>query len=106
MLLVNPPNDLYIANELIDSVLATAMHATRASSNRSLIHPTPGALAFQRDMMLDIPPIADLISIPTSRQAIIDEIIRTVNLKRLKHDYRVSAQVLFKVYTPKKLDSR
>jgi hypothetical protein len=106
MLLINPPNDLYDANDMIDSILATAMHATRASANRSLMNNTPGALAFHRDMMLDIPLIADLLTIRNSRQAIIDESLRHANLKRLNHDYRVGEQVSLEVYAPKKLDAR
>ena len=61
---------------------------------------TPGALAFHCDMLLDIPLIADLITIHNSRQAIIDESLRIANLHRLNHDYRVNEQVLFKVYAP------
>jgi hypothetical protein len=106
MLLVNPPNDIITASDLIDSVLATAMHATRASANRSLTNNTSGALAFHRDMLSDIPLIADLITIRNSRQAIIDESLRVANMQRLNHDYRVGEQVLFKVYAPKKLDAR
>jgi hypothetical protein len=92
MLLVNPPNDIITASDLIDSVLATAMHATRASTNRSLMNNTPGALAFHRDMLLDIPLIADLITIRNSRHAIIDENLRVANMQRLNHDYRVGEQ--------------
>jgi hypothetical protein len=106
MLLVNPPNDIITASDLIDSVLATYMHATRASANRSLMNNTPGALALHRDMPLDIPLIADLITIRNSRQAIIDESLRVANMQRLNHDYRFGEQVLFKVYAPKKLDAR
>jgi hypothetical protein len=66
----------------------------------------PGALAFHRDMMLDIPLIADLITIRKSRQSIIDESLRIANLSRLNHDYRVGEQVLLKVFAPNKLDAR
>jgi hypothetical protein len=106
MLLVNPPNDILDANDLIDSVLATAMHATRASAHRSLMNRTPGALAFHRDMMLDIPLVADLITIQNSRQAIIDETLRKANLHRLNHDYAAGEFVLFKVFAPAKLEAR
>jgi hypothetical protein len=95
MLLVNPPNDIITASDLIDSVLATAMHmhATRASANRSLMNNTPGALAFHRDMLMGIPLIADLITIRNSRQAIIDESHRVANLHRLNPDYHVGEKV-------------
>jgi hypothetical protein len=75
-------------------------------SHRSLMNHTPGALAFHRDMLLDIPLIADLITIRNSRQRIIDERLRVANLHRLNHDYRIGEQVLFKVFAPKKLEAR
>jgi hypothetical protein len=56
MLLVNPPNSILDADELTNSVLATTMHAIRASLNRSLVNISLGALAlFHCDMMPDIP---------------------------------------------------
>jgi hypothetical protein len=88
MLLVNSPNNLYDTNGLIYSVLvATAMDATRASSNCSLLNHTPGALAsLHRDMMMDIPLIAaDLITMRNSRPVIIDEKLCIANLERQFH---------------------
>jgi hypothetical protein len=85
------------------------MHATRASANRALsLSPnnSPGSRAFHRDMMLDIPLIADLITIRSSRQAAVHESIRIANLCQLTHDNRQREQVMFKVYKPNKLDAR
>jgi hypothetical protein len=90
------PNDTITTSDLIDSVLATAMHATRASANLSLINNTPGSLAFHRGMLLDIPLIADLITIRNSLQAIIDKSPRVANLHLLNHDHQDGEQVLFK----------
>jgi hypothetical protein len=56
-------------------------------------------------MMLDIPLIADLITIRNSRQRIIDERLRVANLHRLNHDYRIGERVLFKVFALNKLDA-
>jgi hypothetical protein len=106
MLLINPPNDIINASELIDSVLAAAMHATRAFANRSLSNNTPGSLAFHRNMMSDIPLIADLITIRNSRQAAVDESLRITNLRRLSNDYSQGERVMFRVYKPNKLDAR
>jgi transposase InsO family protein len=58
---VNPPDDVNELSDVIDSALATAMHATRCSASRSLAGHTPGALAFHRDMFLDVPLISDLL---------------------------------------------
>jgi hypothetical protein len=106
MLLVNPPNDVYDANNLIDSILATAMHGTQAPCNRSLMNKSPDAHTFHRDMMLDIPLIADFIAIHNSRRAVIDESLHHAHEKRLNNEYRVGEQVLLKIYAPKKLDAR
>jgi transposase InsO family protein len=81
------PLDFMHANDLIDSVSATTMFASRVLPYRSLMDNTPGALAFHRDMLLDIPLIADLITIRNSRQRIINERLRLVDLHRLNHDY-------------------
>jgi hypothetical protein len=63
------------AADLIDTALAMAMYATRASIHHSLSI-SPGALAFQRDMILNIPLIADLELIRQRRQVIIDDNLR------------------------------
>jgi hypothetical protein len=57
-------------------------------------------------MLLDIPLVADLITIRNSRQAIIDESLRVASMRRLNHDYRINEQVLLKVHAPNKLDAR
>jgi hypothetical protein len=97
---------IIIASELVESVLATAMHATRASANRSLSNNTPGSLAFHRDMMSDIPLIAEAMAIRNSRQATVDESLRTANLRQLSRDYRQGEQGLFEVHAPNKLEAR
>jgi hypothetical protein len=43
----------------MDTCLSTAMYAVRTAVHRSL-KICPGAFVFQRDMMLDIPLLADL----------------------------------------------
>jgi hypothetical protein len=88
-LLVNPPNDLQNAIDLIAlvflSILQSISHGPRSRSS-----------CFHRDMMLDIPLISELISIRNSRQAIIDESHSIANLRELNHDYRVCEQVLLR----------
>jgi hypothetical protein len=76
------------------------MYATQASANRSLSNNTPGSLDFHRDMMLDIPLIADLITICNSLQATVDDSLRIANLRRLNHDYRQCEQVMSKSKNP------
>ena len=53
------PQTAEAANDIIDTALATASYASRASLHHTL-HVSPGALVFQRDMLLNIPLVADL----------------------------------------------
>jgi hypothetical protein len=46
------------ARDIIDNALATAMHAMQTTVTATL-GSTPGALAFARDMFLNMPLIAD-----------------------------------------------
>jgi transposase InsO family protein len=54
-----PPAGVDDVKQLVNTALANAMYAMRASFH-SGIQTTPGALAFHRDMVLNIPLIADL----------------------------------------------
>ena len=54
----HPPRDVAEAYEIVDSSLASAQYAIRAAIHRTL-QISPGALVFQRDMLLPIPIIAD-----------------------------------------------
>ena len=99
---VHPPTNAAQARQLVENALATAMHATRCAVNRSL-GISPGALVFQRDMFLNLPIIADIISIRNRRQILIDENLRRQNIKRRAFDYVVGERILIKVHQPNKL---
>ena len=58
------------------------------------IRDSPGALVFHRDMLLNIPLLADLQLIRDNRQLLIDENLRQQNLKRQFFDYQVGQLVL------------
>jgi len=66
------PQTAEAANDIIDTALATASYASGASLHCTL-HVSPGALVFQRDMLLNIPLITDLALIQENCQALIDE---------------------------------
>lgn len=102
---MNPPVGAVNAIGLLESALANAMYATRSSYHSSLMT-TPGAMAFQRDMVLNIPFQADLNLIQQHRQHLIDERLIQSNRKRFTHDYQPNQEVLKLVYNPNKLDSR
>ena len=53
------PSLLEQAQQLVDKAVAAASHAMRINVTRTLGHNSPGALVFGRDMLLDVPFIAD-----------------------------------------------
>ena len=59
MQIVNPPQTVEEACQLVDDALTTASYALHAAIH-STMKISPGALAFHHDMLLDIPIIADL----------------------------------------------
>ena len=70
---LHPPKTLEQAQKILDKALAAASHAMRISVTRTLGHNSPGALAFGRNMLLDIPFIADWEAVRKKRKLIIDE---------------------------------
>ena len=62
MLHTNQPNDENGANQIVGNALATCVHSSRCAVNHTM-QISPGALVFQRDMMMSIPLIANLYSI-------------------------------------------
>jgi len=98
---LTPPTNAAEANALVDNALATAMWAHRSSPNSALSNHSPGALVFQRDMLLDIPIITDILSITQRRQAKIHQRLLRANTKRTHHDYKVGDQVFVKLHDRK-----
>jgi transposase InsO family protein len=98
-----PPAGITDARQLVDTALANAMYATRASLH-SALQMTPGALSFHRDMVLNIPLVADLNLIREKRQHLIDQRLIVNNRKRFAHDYQPNQEVLKLVYEPGKLE--
>ena len=84
------------ATSLAKRALSTAMHATRCAASQSLNGLSPGTIAFRHDMFIDIPYIADILTISRSRQALIDSRLLKENTKRISHDYRIGETVMKK----------
>jgi len=82
------------ANDIIDTALATASHASCSMLHHSLNNSPPGALFFIVNMFVDIPLIADLEMICNHHQLLIDENLHWQNLKWQMFDYQVGQQVL------------
>ena len=78
---------------VIEETLATEMHACHSVCSSSLGYNSPGALAFGRDMLLDIPLIADILAIRNNRQVLVNKRLLRKNVKRIKHNYAIYNKV-------------
>ena len=76
------------------------MHAMRTTVATTL-GSTPGALAFSRDMFLNVPSIADWQAIATNREQAFNENLRRANRKRQQYDYTPGQRALKKVHDRK-----
>ena len=99
------PKNVTHANEIIDEALALAMFALRATIHTTL-GSSPGSLAFNRDMLLNIPLVADWHMITKRREHLINKNLRRENRKRRRYDYEVGEKVLKRVHDPTKLGQR
>jgi hypothetical protein len=99
----HPPQDINDAAFLIDTALSTAAYSARAAIH-STLKISPGALIFHRDMILDIPIIADLHLLQQQRQALIDKNLLRANRRRVSHDYQPADEVSLLSHQPDKLD--
>jgi len=91
------------ASQTADSALATAECATQTAlhSTQGL---SPGALVFNRDVLLDIQVIADWEALQQKRQHVIKRNLGAANRKRATHhDCSVGDKVLKLVHKPNKL---
>ena len=84
----NPPTNMSDTNQCIDNALATCMHALRCSVNATL-DTLLGALVYNRDMIMDVPLIANLTTIRDRRQSLIDKNLIRQNSKQIEHHWRV-----------------
>jgi hypothetical protein len=105
LLYSNPPQNMTQARDIVDQALATAMHAMRVTT-ASTLGSTPGALAFSRDMFLNVPLIADWHTIAQRREQYVNDNLRRANRKRRQYDYAPGQKVLKKVHDPTKLGVR
>jgi hypothetical protein len=71
LLHVNPPQNFATAAATLDYALSLASHSLRAANHRTL-GISPGALVFHRDMLMDVPYVANLLLLRQKRQALIE----------------------------------
>ena len=79
--------------EMIDDFLVNAAWALR-STYHTVLKSTPGAAVFGRDMLFDIPYIADWAAIGQRRQASVDKYNARENARRIDFDYAVGHKVM------------
>ena len=95
---LHPPTTKEQAKALVRRAIATVIHSHRCSSCVSLGGLSPGAAAFGRDMLLNLPLIIDVNLLHQFRQHRIDEALIRANSSRISHDYQVDEMVYKKVY--------
>jgi hypothetical protein len=93
------------ARDIIDDALANAMHAMQTTVATTL-GSTLGALAFARDMFLNVLLIADWQAIARTCEHHINENLQCANRKQCQLDYAPRQQVLKKVHNLIKLGVR
>jgi hypothetical protein len=101
----NPPQNVTQARNIIDDALATAMHAMQTTVATTL-GSMPGALAFARDMFLNMPLIADWQAIARTHEHHVNENLQRANRKQRQYGYALGQQLLKKVHNPTKLGVR
>ncbi len=98
----NPSSSKGEAIEAIDSMLASVVYASRVGV-RSVLDSTPGSIAFQRDMILNLLFIVDLNGLRDGRQLIVNRNNARENMSRVGYNYKVGQWVLIREDTYKTL---
>ncbi len=88
----------------IDAFIHDAAWAIR-STYHTVLKASPGATIFGRDMLFDIPFVADWYKIGERRQAITDRNNERENLKRIDFDHEVGMKVLIDHESLRKAES-
>ena len=101
----NKPRTLKHAQVVIDQALASASHAIRTNINTATGY-APGALAFRRDMLLNVPLVVNLLDVRARRQLHVDRDLMRANARRPAFAYRNGDRVLKKIHDPTKLGLR
>jgi hypothetical protein len=101
----NPTRNMTQARDIIDDALATAMHAMQTTVATTL-GSMPGALAFARDMFLNVLLIADWQAFARTHEHHVNENLRHANRKQRQYDYALGQQILKKVHDSTKLGVR
>jgi transposase InsO family protein len=93
------------ANMLVDTALQLSAYSVRASIH-SVLQETPGSIAFQRDMLLNIPVLSDFETLRNRKQAAINKQLLRANKSRTPHDYQPGDKIWVLAFAPNKLEPR
>ena len=77
----------------VDNFLVNAAWAVR-STYHTVLRSTPGAAIFGRDMLFDIPYLADWKAIGQRRQDLVDQNTAKENTRRIDFDYAVGQRII------------
>lgn len=82
----DPPKSTTEAKDLIDEALSIA-HGAMQCSVHTTLGSSPGSLVFNRDMLLNIPLVANWHLLTTRREHLVNENLGKANAKRRNFDY-------------------
>ena len=81
-----------VTPEMVDDFIVDAAWAIR-STHHSVLQSSPGAAIFGRDMLFDIPYLADWKAIGKRRQSAVDQNTHHKNKRRADFDYAIGQKV-------------
>ena len=84
-----------LSPETVDDFIVNAAWAIR-STHHTVLRSTPGAAVFGRDMLFDVPYLADWTEIGRRRQKLVDRDTERKNRLRVDYDYTVGQKVTIK----------
>ena len=84
-----------LSPEAVDQFITDAAWAIRAT-HHTVLQTTPGAAVFGRDMLFDLPLLADWTEIGRRRQKLVDRDAERKNKLRIDYDYAVNDKVTLK----------
>ena len=70
------------------------MHACRCAANSCSDMESTGALAFLRDVFMDMPLVAGIVALQDNHQALVNKRLTKANQLRVKHDQKVAEEVV------------
>ena len=98
MVQAEDPKTVDKATQVIHKTLTLTMKACRCTTNGTLGHYTSGALAFKRDMLMNIPLVLDIIALQNKRQELINKQLHKAKASQISHHFKVDKEILKKCH--------